>query len=133
MTAVVSWVVVVVDVVAGSLTTVVHELRTAAKAGTIQISVNVVFIIQVVTSFMVDSLQVPISDVLNQLLFGPYRAVNPTKPPHGLSIFLDFRNRNFPAEIARIVNAVDQFHQFNRLIHVIDRRRPASDRVEKIR
>ena len=48
VTAVVSWVVVVVEVVAGSFTTVVQELRTAAKAGTIQMSV-IFFIILVVT------------------------------------------------------------------------------------
>ena len=56
----------VVVVVVGSSTVVVQELRNAARAGRIQMSVNF-FIIRVVTPIF-DSLQVPMSDVLEQIL-----------------------------------------------------------------
>jgi hypothetical protein len=68
----VSWVVVVVEA-AGSFTTVVQELRVRAKAGTMQMSVSF-FIYQVVT-LMVDSLQVPFSDVLKAILFDSFRPI----------------------------------------------------------
>jgi hypothetical protein len=61
---VVAWVVVVV-VVDGSCTSVVQELRNAANAGTMQM-INVLFISWVYVALVVESLQVPISDVLRR-------------------------------------------------------------------
>ena len=59
-----------VVVVVGSLTSVVQEPRNAAKADTIQTRVN--FFISKVVTLRVDSLQVPVSDVLerNSVLLG---------------------------------------------------------------
>lgn len=64
--------VVVVVVVAGSLTSVVQELRNAAKAGIIQTRVN--FFISKVVTLRSDSLQVPVSDVLKPNSIGSWKS-----------------------------------------------------------